>query len=174
MSSPRVLLCALVAAVAVSLSRSLGSWALVFSLQLTLSQHSHCVLLLECGWGGYYLWTWGCTRLEQKGRRGGVGVCARLRQRNSSFGKTSEFCWLSQKKFACFFVWLFFWRREGRIYISKFDWMKFLHRISCADKIIEVHILELRWLLLLLFWACDRNTGCSCKRRQCCNNVRWS
>jgi hypothetical protein len=36
MSSPRVLLCALVAAVAVSLSRSLGSWALVFSLQLTL------------------------------------------------------------------------------------------------------------------------------------------
>ncbi len=72
---------------------SLALWALVFSLAKeahsfsALSQQQLTCFLyarypftralrstfLECGWGGYYLWTWGCTRLEQKGRQGGVG-----------------------------------------------------------------------------------------------------
>ncbi len=83
-----------------------------------------------------------------KREAGRWGVC-KVAQRNSSFGKTSAFCRLAQFLFV--FLFEFFWGGEEGKYISQslIEW--FLHRISCADKIIEVHILELRRLLLLLF-----------------------
>jgi hypothetical protein len=40
-------------------------------------------------------------------------VC-KVAQKNSSFGKTSEFCWLAQILFACLFVCLIVFWGDGR------------------------------------------------------------